>query len=257
MTKTCVVSVSGGAASAVALERVLQRFNGEVVAVFADTKQEDADLYRFLADVERKLNFTIIRLAEGRDVWQVFFDERMMGSSRFDLCSRILKRELLDAYVSSRFTPDTAIRAFGYTAKELGRLTKIQERILPFQVWCPLQEPPFLDRCQINEYIRDEWDIDPPRLYEMGFRNNNCGGACVKGGHGAWYHLYRKLPAVFLDWENKEQLFREYVGKDVAILKDRRGGVYKPMTIRELRRRFEQEGYAPTDWGDACNCMGN
>ncbi len=28
--------------------------------------------------------------------------------------------------------------------------------------------------------------IEPPRLYKMGFKHNNCGGACVKAGISQW-----------------------------------------------------------------------
>jgi hypothetical protein len=49
-----IVNISGGMASAVCLFRVIDRFGrDDTQAVFADTNSEDADLYRFLADVER------------------------------------------------------------------------------------------------------------------------------------------------------------------------------------------------------------
>lgn len=254
--KNCIVSVSGGAASAVALERVLQQFHGNVVPLFADTKTEDADLYRFLDDVERHLGVQIIRIADGRNVWQVFFDEGMIGNTRVDLCSRILKRDLIMRFVKDQYSPSDTVLAFGMGTKELTRTEGLRKRWTPYEVWNPLQQPPFLDRCEVLRRITDVWDIDVPRLYDEGFPHNNCGGACVKAGHGWWALLLKKRPATFDEWSAMEQRFIAETGKRVAILRDRRGGVLVPMTLEMLRHRIEHEGYRPTDYGDVCNCMG-
>lgn len=37
-------------------------------------------------------------IADGRDPWQVFADERFIGNTKVDPCSKILKRELLDRW---------------------------------------------------------------------------------------------------------------------------------------------------------------
>ena len=48
-----IVSLSGGTASAVAANRVIQRKGKDnVILWFADTSWEDEDLYRFLIDLE-------------------------------------------------------------------------------------------------------------------------------------------------------------------------------------------------------------
>lgn len=234
----------------------MQRFPGQVHAVFADVKIEDPDLYRFLDEVESYLGQPLTRIEDGRDVWQVFFDEGMMGSSMADPCSRILKRELIESWITANFSPQDTVRAFGFSYKEVTRFNRLKARMAPFFVWCPLQEPPFLGPCEANQYVLDQWDIDPPRLYELGFKHNNCGGACVKAGHGQWALLLRKRPETYRWWEENEQKFRLQTGKDVAILKDRRGGMTKPMTLCQLRHRIENEGYAPTNFGESCNCMG-
>lgn len=258
MDVTCIVNVSGGIPSAVALERALARFGpANTVGVFADVKCEDPDLHRFLDDVEQYLDFKITRIAEGRTPWDVFFDEMMMGSNRADLCSRILKREFIDKWIIDQgYTPGIAVRAFGFGLKELGRADNIREIVAPFPVWIPLHDRPFMSSCECVEYVRDVWNVDPPDLYDQGFPHNNCGGVCVKAGHGQWYLAYKKRRLLYDTWEEKEQAFRQLTGKDVSILRDRRGGKYSPMTLRELRRRFEDEGYRPSDMRGGCDCMG-
>jgi len=80
-----------------------------------------------------------------------------------------------------------------------------------------------------------------PRLYAMGWPHNNCGGFCIKQGHAGFAMLYRELPDRFMAHASAEQRFREMTGKDVSILRDRRGGTTKPLTLMELARRVDEE----------------
>jgi hypothetical protein len=96
--------------------------------------------------------------------------------------------------------------------------------------------------------------LDIPSLYLDGFPHNNCGGGCVKAGQGHFRLLLAKRPEVFAEWERNEQEIREHLGKDVAILRDRRGGKTAPLTLRELRERAERGGEIDeTDFG-GCGC---
>jgi len=253
-----VVNVSGGVPSAIALERTIKKVGHDnTVAVFADVKIEDPDLYRFLDDVESYLEHPIQRIAEGRTPWEVFFDEKMMGNNRADICSRILKREFLDKWIADNgYTPENTTRVFGFGVKEIHRADNIRQVVAPYPVWIPLHEPPLMSNCECVEYVRNEWGIDPPDLYDQGFPHNNCGGACVKAGHGQWYLAYKKRRSVFDMWEQKEAEHRAMTGKDVSILRDRRGGENSPMPLSELRRRFEEDGYRPSDVRGGCDCMG-
>ncbi len=56
--------------------------------------------------------------------------------------------------------------------------------------------------------------------------------------------------------EGREQELREHLGKDVAILRDRRGGKLKPLTLRAFRERLERNSGAfdRHDWG-GCGCF--
>ena len=102
-----------------------------------------------------------------------------------------------------------------------------------------------------------EQGIRPPRLYDMGFPHNNCGGFCVKQGHAAFANLYREMPERYAYHEAKEQEFRDMVGKDVSILRDREGGTTKPFTLGQLRERIDAGGTQlalADDWG-GCGCM--
>jgi hypothetical protein len=248
------VQFSGGAASYVAAKLILEEFGHDGVAlIFADTLIEDEDLYRFLKDAEETLQHPIIRISEGRDPWTVFFDERMMGNSRVDPCSKILKRKLLDRWRVENCTPDCTL-VIGYDASEDFRFQPLKARMAPVNVRAPLLEQGVWKE---QAYARVEADgLRLPRLYKMGFPHNNCGGFCVKAGHGSFALLLENLPARYAEHEAKEEEFRKFIGKDVSIMRDRRGGVSKPLTMRALRERIEADPNS-IDRSDVggCTCM--
>jgi hypothetical protein len=66
--------------------------------------------------------------------------------------------------------------------------------------------------------------------------HNNCAGMCVKGGQKHWLHLLEVFPDRYAEAEAREQQLRAELG-DVAILRERRGGVSRPLTLAELRGR--------------------
>lgn len=248
------VQVSGGNASYVAAKLMLDEASHDGTAlVFADTKIEDEDLYRFLDDAERRLNHPIIRIAEGRDPWAVFNDERMMGNSRVDPCSKILKRRLLDKWRVESCAPDCTV-VIGFDANEGHRLATLAARMAPVKVRAPLIERG-LWKEHVHEIVRADGLI-PSRLYAMGFPHNNCGGFCVKAGQATFALLLENFPARYADHEAHEEAFRAMIGKNVSIMRDRRNGRSRPLTMRAFRERHEREPKMTDrfDFG-GCACM--
>ena len=88
----CIVLLSGGIGSWAAARRLKDAGIDDLVLLFTDTQIEDPSLYRFLNDCEADLETEVTYIEDGRDPWQVFFDEGMIGNTRADICSRILKR---------------------------------------------------------------------------------------------------------------------------------------------------------------------
>lgn len=201
-------------------------------------------------------------LADGRDLWQLARDERLVPNSRMDKCSQKLKRERGDRFVKGNFTPETAVLYFGIDhtepARFLGdaRRPGIRRLWEPWRVEAPLLDPPHLAKCDmLLEVERD--GIDPPRLYDEGFPHNNCGGFCVKSGHAQFLALLKHKPQTFAYHAAKEQEMREYLGKDVSVMKDRRGGTLRPLPMLEFQRQVEsgERTVNPRDWGKGCECF--
>ena len=234
-----VVMFSGGVGSWAAAKRVAEKHGTDnLILLFADTLIEDEDLYRFLDEAAANVGGRLVKVAEGRDPWQVFFDVRFLGNSRVDPCSRILKREFLRRWLDEHCDPASTTVYLGIDSTEAHRFERAQRYWVPWRVEAPLCSPPYLTKDDILAALRAE-GIRPPRLYELGFSHNNCGGFCVKAGQAHFALLYRTMPERYLYHEQREQELRDFLCKDVAILVDRRGGGVRPMTLREFRERLE------------------
>lgn len=247
-----VVMFSGGAGSWATARRVIDR-GIDPVLLFADTRMEDEDLYRFLSDCERDLGRPVTRIAEGRTPWEVFRDRRFLGNSRVDPCSEALKREPIKRWLAQHCDPADTVCYVGIDWTEEHRYTRLKARHAE-QGWryeAPLCEAPFLSKDDVLRALRER-GIEPPRLYALGFPHNNCGGFCVKAGQAHFRNLLKQLPERYAYHEAQEEALRAHLGKDVAILTDRTGGKRKPLPLAEFRKRQE---FDPYEWG-GCGCFG-
>ena len=74
-------------------------------------------------------------------------------------------------------------------------------------------------------------------------------------GQAGWANAYRFNRRVFNAWRDMEQDMREYLGADVSMMKDRRGGGTKPLTLLDLQKRIESGQQVDLfDWG-GCSCF--
>lgn len=250
-----VVMFSGGAGSWAAARRVVAEYGRKrTTLLFADTLIEDPDLYRFIHEAAQDVGVPLTRIADGRTIWEVFKDKRFLGNSRIDPCSEILKRNLMRKWIETNFDPRTTSVHLGIDWTESHRMDNVSVRWEPWRVRAPMCEAPFVDKEHVLTALRVA-GIEPPRLYALGFAHNNCGGGCVKAGIGHFKLLLDKLPEVYEEWERNEQEMREYLGKDVAILRDRSGGGVRPLPLLELRQRVEGKTIEvdETDIG-GCGC---
>lgn len=254
-----VVMFSGGVGSWAAATRVAEEYGTEdLVLLFADTLIEDEDLYRFLGEAAADVGGELVRISDGRTPWEVFRDVRFLGNTRVDPCSRVLKREACDKWLAENCDPSDTTLYLGISWDEEHRFTRARARLasLGWEARAPLCEeplPPLGDGWAIK--AAEAAGIEPPRLYRMGFPHNNCGGFCVKAGQAHFKLLLEQMPARFAEHEAEEESLRSYLGKDVAILRDRRGGKTKPLTLRVLRERVEaREGIDEDEWG-GCGCF--
>lgn len=252
-----VVMFSGGIGSWMAAKRVASQYGTEgLTLLFTDTKMEDRDLYRFIGEAAANVGAPLVKIADGRTPWEVFRDERFIGNSRIDPCSKILKRQLADRWLAEHYDPAETTVYVGIDWSEEHRFTRLRAR-KEAQGWryeAPLCDPPYVTKRIMLEDLEAE-GIRVPRLYRLGFSHNNCGGFCIKAGHGHFANLLKQLPGVYDHHEKNEQAIREFLGRDVSVLTDTAGGRKRPLTLRDFRVRIESGGQVDMFDQGGCGCF--
>jgi 3'-phosphoadenosine 5'-phosphosulfate sulfotransferase (PAPS reductase)/FAD synthetase len=238
-----LVSLSGGMTSAIAAQRVIDRYGLDAVTLwFADTRWEDEDLYRFLSDLERRWGLTIVRRSQEETPLQVAERRKMIPNSLVAACPFELKINPFEAYLRSVPKPITVHLGIAWweqhrTAKPKARYESFDGVVVDFPLlWTPLNYRP-------PEDVIREWGITPPRLYAMGFSHNNCAGRCVKQGIREWVRLLVHFPERFAQMEAWEAAQRAKGGKRAnrTICTDRVGGTRKPLTLAAIRERYQDQ----------------
>jgi len=236
-----IVFFSGGIGSYYTTKRVIEKHGKEnVILLFTDTKIEDEDLYRFMNDCEQHLGIDITYIEDGRTPWEVFKDVRWLGNSRLAQCSHMLKQKTASDWIADNYAPEECILYLGIDWTEEHRKKAPINNWHPYRVEFPMCEAPYLTK---NEMIADlaSVGIKIPRLYELGFSHNNCGGMCVRGGQGHFINLLNKLPERFEFMVAFEKEMQEYLGKDVTFLRksrtiyerDSAGNILNKKVVRE------------------------
>jgi hypothetical protein len=218
-------------------------------------------LLAHLRDLTQKAIPGLVWVADGRTPFEVFADNRFLGNTRVDLCSRVLKREQADTWLAQNCDPADTVVHVGIDWTEehrfIGTGTKAGLRARKAaQGWtyaAPLCEAPFVTKAH-GQVMLAQYGIKNQRLYTAGMAHANCGGGCVKQGQGGFALLLDKMPEHYDWWEEEEENLRAIIGKDVAILRDRTGGTTKPMTLREFRARRACNSYDKDEFG-GCGCF--
>ncbi|MET8983262.1 hypothetical protein ABZX85_47625 [Streptomyces sp. NPDC004539] len=236
---TChVVQFFGGIGSWAAAQRVVaEHGTRDVVLLFADTLVEDEDLYRFLDDAAEQIGVPVTRVADGRTPFEVFRQRRFLGNARLAPCSDLLKQRPCRRWLETHTDLADTVLHIGIDWSEERRAPAVVRGWVPWTVSFPIRDSPHLTKEQMLDAARAA-GLEPPRLYALGFAHNNCGSLCVRGGQNHWAHVLEVFPERYAQAEHEEQRLRAELGS-VAMLRDRTGGLSRPLTLTEFRERQE------------------
>lgn len=259
-----IVMFSGGIGSWATAKRVVERYGSEnVILLFSDVKGttdnphigEDEDTYRFIDEAAVNLGCELVKLVDGRNIWEVFRQQRFLGNSRLAPCSHHLKQKPAKKWITENTTPSNAVIYVGIDWTEAHRMTAVVNGYRPWLVDAPLLEKPHLTKQQLIELAESE-GLQPPRLYAYGFKHNNCGGGCVRAGQKQFKHLLEVMPERFAEWERQEEKMQDFLGVPVTILSRTENGKKVPFSLTELREAAELQPHLIdlNDVGESCNC---
>jgi hypothetical protein len=252
-----IVSFSSGLSSAITSVRVLDKYPGAKL-VFMDTLFEDESNYRFMYSFEKRFGVKIIRLVEGRNPYEVSHDEHVIPGSFLAPCTFRLKIEPFREYLKTLEGQTTIYIGYDFSEMHRCEATSKNYNALGYEVDYPLLWNPVEYR-RYTDVVRSDWEIQPPRMYQLGYTHANCGGRCCKQGQGDWIRTLINFPDRFKEIETWENGMRQNeVNSNYAILKRQTIDGMHPLTLTELRERYEREHNEPTlfDAQSACVVCG-
>ena len=210
---------SGGVTSAVACKLAIDWFGGDAVkVVMIDTHNEDDDTYRFLNECSYWYQKPITKISNPvytsiQEVWDRYNSLNVANGA---VCSTDLKRKVREQYQKNNAF---SFQVFGFDISETNRAKAMQLNYPDSNPIFPL----IYELLSKKECIKiiESAGIQIPRVYRLGYNNNNCfKTGCVQGGIGYWQKIGREQPEKFDTMAKLEHELTDKKGQPVTMLKD-------------------------------------
>jgi hypothetical protein len=192
--------------------------------IYIDIADQHPDSMRFLQDCEKAIGKKITVLKSDRfdSVEEVIKKYKCIKMPHGAPCTGMLKKAVRKKWECEHKEYDLTY-VWGMDFNEKNRTRQIVANFQEFHHEFPLIEK-YLSKAEVHGLFERTFDFPRPKMYDMGYPNNNCIG-CVKGGMGYWNRIRKDFPEVF---ESRAQLER-LVG--YSILKENDG---TPLYLDEL-----------------------
>jgi 3'-phosphoadenosine 5'-phosphosulfate sulfotransferase (PAPS reductase)/FAD synthetase len=229
-----IVGFSGGVTSAWAACWALRNFpKEEVIWLFHDTQEEDADTYRFIREFSEKAGHPITEQSDGRSVTQVFEDEGAIANNRMAFCSRILKANQRDVYIKKLRAEGVTeiLNVLGFTGVEWQRVQRAAMRAeaAGYTAVFPLVTEKVTKQQAADFCI--SLGIRPPEMYRWS-EHANCVG-CVRGGKAYWLKVKENAPLIFAQRAELEKSYGHTILKDTTLVQLAATGLKREVKQRE------------------------
>ena len=200
---------SCGAASAVATKIALKKYKN-VRIIYQDTGSEHPDNKRFLKDCEQWFGqeIEITKSEKYNDIWDVFKKTKWLVGPSGARCTSELKRKVAESIID--WGENQQFEIFGYTFEEKNRMERFKLNNNERKIVCPLIDKGLSKDDTLGLIWKAK--IKLPKMYELGYRNNNCIG-CVKGGAGYWNKIKKDFPDVFKKMAEQERELNVAINK--------------------------------------------
>ena len=184
---------SAGVSSAVATKLALSD-DRDIKIIYIDIDDQHPDSMRFVKDCEAWFEkpIEILKSSYGNvdAVCRTFKYVNGVGGAR---CTVTLKKRVRKEWEMQN-NPKTYVWGMDSSPRERNRAERIVETMPQYNHVFPLIEK-YLTKEDAHAILR-EAGIKRPKMYDLGYPNNNCIG-CVKGGKGYWNQIRKDFPDVF------------------------------------------------------------
>lgn len=188
---------SAGVTSAVATKLAIDEFGiDNVIPIYFAIDSAHPDNERFKIQCEDWYGREIIteRAPEKyKDQFDVIVKDKYVNGPAGARCTMILKKRVRQR-LEKEMDYTSQVFGFEYTKKEVNRAIRFQEQYPDAKPLFPLIEHK-MNKPECLYYLERQ-GIRRPRMYELGYNNNNCIG-CVKGGMGYWNKVRQDFPESF------------------------------------------------------------
>ena len=187
--------LSAGVSSFVATYLIKDEID-EIYYIHID--DQESDTLRFIKDCEKVLNKPIKILQN--EIYKTVEDAILgfghirNGRTMFYPCTNWLKKRVRKEQFESKHKDDNITYVWGFDCSEGHRADLLLESMPQFNHRFPLIEQGLTK--QDCHAILNRLGIQRPKMYELGYQNNNCIG-CVKGGMGYWNKIRKDFPEIF------------------------------------------------------------
>jgi 3'-phosphoadenosine 5'-phosphosulfate sulfotransferase (PAPS reductase)/FAD synthetase len=220
---------SGGVSSAIATKLALIDFP-DMKIIFIDIDDHHEDTYRFILDCENKLFYKpILHLkSKYKNVESACLAFSFINGVNGAKCTDVLKRRVRKEYERENKI-DAYIWGFDCSKKEVNRFERIKQLMPQYINIAPLIDNG-MTKNNAHAKLLKEYKINRPKMYDLGYPNNNCIG-CVKGGKGYWNKIRQDFPDVFKKRVELERLIGHSCinGTFLDELKEDKGSKLKPI----------------------------
>lgn len=214
---------SGGITSAVACKIASDLFGKERCRfIMIDTHNEDDDTYRFKKDCEVWYDKRIETISAIGDTYEsiqdVWVKHKSLNVANGAVCSYMLKRKVRERWqAENNFIHQ--VFGFEFDKKEFNRALSLKINHPKSRPIFPLIMMGYTKEDCVK--IVQDSSIDIPRVYKLGFKNNNCfKTGCVQGGIGYWQKIKRDFPDKYNAMADIEHMLTGIKGEPVTMLKD-------------------------------------
>lgn len=183
---------SCGITSAVAVKKAIVE-GLDVTPIYIKINSAHSDNERFIKECEVWYDREILIIQSDKfgDQFEVSLSRKYINGVNGAPCTNELKKKVRQRMENDY---DGQIFGFEFSKKEINRAVRFSEQYPITNPIFPLIESQ-MTKVQCAELLLKN-GIQLPKMYELGYHNNNCIG-CVKGGKGYWNKIRKDFPETF------------------------------------------------------------
>jgi hypothetical protein len=200
---------SAGCSSALATKLAIEKY-GKIAVVYIHIDDQHEDTMRFVKDCEEWFGVGIeILQSELKNVDTACRKMAFVNSPYGAPCTKLLKQRVRHEWETQHGTEYEYV--WGMDRTEAKRAERLRNLMVYAKHIFPLIDH---NISKEEAHFRVEvTGIRRPKMYDMGYPNNNCIG-CVKGGMGYWNKIRHDFPEVFKARCEMEKIIGGKVFKD-------------------------------------------